>query len=342
MFPEIIEQSQKLLNTSVESCISLRSHASARQYYRIVSGVRSMIAVANDDLRENRAFVEFARHFKGRGVPVPEVYAVSGDYSFYIMEDLGDVTLYDELQRQRGDSEEFPESITQYYRDAMRTLARIHTVASEGIDYSHCHLSSEFDVRGMRYDMNTFQTELLDQVGVKYSSSSLKEDFDRLIDFLAGARRDYFMYRDFQARNIMIKDEKLYFIDFQGGRKGPAEYDVVSLLYQSQAQIPESIRSELLNEYLDELEQLGLHRRKEFLTYYDGFVFLRIMQVLGVYGKAGLREGKEYFRNGIPHAISILNLLIEEGRLPVAAREFSNVVAQLTTYDRELNVCRPD
>ena len=335
MSSKIIAQSEQLLGRSIDACIALGSHASKRQYFRLHCGNDTVIAVENEDVAENKAFIAFARHFHRAGVAVPEVLAVSDSETFYLIEDLGDCTLYEMLVEKRGDGDQFPEELIPLYRAAITELATIQTIASKGIDYSFCHTGQEFDVGGMRYDMNAFQKELLDRVGVIYEAEALQKDFDRFVEFLSQTPRDYFMYRDFQARNIMIHNDHLYFIDFQGGRRGPLQYDVISLLYQSQARLPESLRQELLSSYLDALEDLKVLNREEFLQFYDGFVFLRIMQVLGVYGRAGLGEKKEYFLTAIPLAIANMTELIEAGRLPVVVPEFSRVVKQLASYNKE-------
>jgi aminoglycoside/choline kinase family phosphotransferase len=282
-------------------------HASERCMYRLSSSGFTCIGVVNKVEAENEAFVAFAKHFKAALLPVPEIYLYAPESGVYLQQDLGDVTLLDTLQQQRqtsGDS--FPSKAEMLYKTALEFLPRFQIEAGSTVDYTKCHSSSDFSSDALSADMASFTKELIPRLAPAYDIGPLQRDFDTLIAFLARAHGEFFLYRDFQSRNIMIVADSPWFIDFQGGRRGPLQYDVVSLLYQSSAKIPQACRSILLNHYLDHAQSYTNLDRDQFVSFLGGFIVSRMIQVLGVYGREGLGAGKEYFLASIPTALDTL------------------------------------
>jgi aminoglycoside/choline kinase family phosphotransferase len=231
---------------------------------------------------ENRAFVSFARHFREKGLPVPEILAENLAEGVYLQEDLGDLSLLDLwLEQRRGlPAGEWPEQATAYYRQSLRELARLQVTGGEGLDWNLCQHGSVFDRQGVLFDLYYFKYYFLKPHKVDFDEQSLERDFEALANYLLEGPSDFFLYRDFQARNILVKDGRVRFIDFQGGKKGPLGYDVASLLDQAKADLPEALRESLLDGYLAELRQWTSVDEADFRARYRGFVLLRGLQVL--------------------------------------------------------------
>lgn len=298
---------QDLIGTPPSYVSVLSPHASQRCMYRLYSSGFSCIGVINKIEAENEAFVAFAKHFKAALLPVPEIYLHAPGSGVYLQQDLGDVTLLDTLQQQRqtfGDS--FPSKAETLYKAALEFLPRFQIEAGSTVDYTKCHSSSDFSSDALSADMASFTNELIPRLAPRYNIEPLKGDFDTLITFLARAHGDFFLYRDFQSRNIMVVGDSPWFIDFQDGRRGPLQYDVVSLLYQSSARIPQTCRGTLLNHYLDHVQNYTNLDKDQFVSFLGGFIVSRMIQVLGVYGREGLGAGKEYFLASIPTALDTL------------------------------------
>ena len=316
--------------------VAISPHASKRQLYRLVSPRGAAVGVINEDIAENKAFVAFTHHFSNLSLPVPEIYQVASDYSCYLEDDLGDQTLYEYLLERRKECghNEFPADLENYYCESVKWLAQFQVKAVEkGFPYEFCFEGEYYDVNAMADDMQNFRERFLDVVEVSYDSEKLNRDFSLLQAFLSQAKSDYFLYRDFQSRNIMIRDGQLFFIDYQSGRRGPLQYDLVSLLYQSQAKIPPVARDRILECYLDQLSQLTTIDRDQFMRFYEGYVFMRLMQVLGAYGNLGLKQRKPYFLDGVPIAIENLLSVLDTKGLPVELPELRKVFESLAYYD---------
>lgn len=284
--------------------------------YRLSASSFSCIGVINRVAAENEAFVSFSRHFRDHGLPVPEVYVYADDCSLYLQQDLGDMTLLDTLHQERSSSDiPFPDGVTKLYEHVLELLPRFQIEAGATIDYGKCHPNSDFSSDALRSDMASFSRELVPRLLPDYDTQRLQGDFCVLIDFLARARGGFFLYRDFQSRNVMILDGQPWFIDFQGGRQGPLQYDVVSLLYQSSAKIPPDARGRLLNYYLTHACNYTPLDLEDFLHYLGGFIVSRMVQVLGVYGREGLGAGKAYFQASIPTALDTLVQELQSGSL---------------------------
>lgn len=308
----------------------LPGSGSDRKYSRIKGDKGTAIAVQNDDARENNAFLVISDHFLKAGLPVPSVYASDPGHRAYLLRDLGDLTLFDLLSAERKPGNEIPDRVLELYRKVLKWLAVFQVKAGIGIDYSVCYPRAAFDRQSMHWDLNYFKYYFLKLSGIPFDEQHLEDDFTVLMDFLLKADHEYFMYRDFQSRNIMIVKDEPFFIDYQGGRKGPLQYDVASLLYDAKADIPEPVRGMLLDEYLTNLAGLLPGKRNDFLRYYDGFVLIRILQALGAYGFRGYYEKKSHFLQSIPYAIQNIRHLLQRNRIPVRLPALTALLNQLT------------
>lgn len=304
--------------------LPLAPSGSNRVYYRLQSKKRSAIGAFSPDDKETKAFLSFSKHFKIKDLPIPEIYAEDPKHKIYLQEDLGFTSLYSYLLQK---DEYFPDYLIQIYKKVVEQLARLQIVGSEGLDYSVCYPRSSFDRQSMIWDFNYFKYYFLKLAKAPFDEQILEEDMDRFSDYLLQADGEYFMFRDFQTRNIMVKAGEPYFIDYQGGRKGALQYDLASLLYQAKANIPPDIRLELLNHYLDTVEQLITIDREKWIEYYYGFVLIRCIQVLGAYGYRGLYERKEHFIKSIPFALRNVKWIFENRNFPV---DMPEVKAALT------------
>lgn len=299
---------------SPDLVLPLAPSGSDRIYYRLQMGERSAIGAYNIHPQENMAFVHFSRHFHGKGLPVPEIYAEALDRHIYLQEDLGFTTLYSYLLTK---GEYFPDYLIQIYKQVVEQLAHLQIEGAKGLDFSLCFPRETFDKQSMLWDFNYFKYYFLKLAKVPFDEQKLEEEVDLLADYLLKADNNFFMFRDFQTRNIMIKSGAPYFIDYQGGRRGALQYDLASLLFQAKANIPVDIREELLQHYLDTASQLTPIDREKFVEYYYGFVLIRCIQVLGAYGFRGLYERKEHFLKSIPFALRNVKWLLENELLKV-------------------------
>ena len=308
-----------------ESADMLPLSGSYREYIRLKSAGCSAIGAWNADVKENRAFLTFSAQLCKSGIPVPQIYAVGDDKTFYLQEDLGNVNLFDFLTTTRN-SEGFSHTITNEYRKVLSILPHIQVTASRHIDYTVCYPRAAFDRQSMIWDLNYFKYYFLKLAKIPFDEQLLEDDFQRFADYLLTTGNDYFMYRDFQSRNIMLKGGGVFFIDYQGGRKGALQYDLASLLYDGKADIPRHVREELLHFYLDRLEEIVPVDRNEFVKYYKGFVIIRILQAMGAYGFRGFYEKKEHFLKSIPYALDNLNFLLQNLDLPVSLPELTRAL----------------
>lgn len=301
---------------------------SNRKYFRVESNVESQksnvesyIHVEGTSREENHAFVEMARHFRAQGLPVPEVYKVSEDEMQYDIEDLGDVSLFDYIAEGRKTGV-FCEKEKTILRRTMRALARFQIKGDEGMDYSVCYPQPEFNERSITWDLNYFKYCFLKATGVDFQEDALENEFECMSRVLMEAPMKAFMYRDFQSRNVMVVESQKskgesepWFIDFQGGRKGPIYYDVASFLWQAKANFHDDLRGELMDEYLDELSRYVQVDKEAFKATLKHFVLFRTMQVLGAYGFRGYFEKKPHFLQSIPFAIDNLRNLLKDDTL---------------------------
>lgn len=292
--------------TSIEP---LPGAGSNRKYFRL-KGKESLIGVYGTSTEENRAFIYMARHFSQKGLPVPRILAEAADQSAYLQDDLGDISLFQFIKQGR-ESGNFSDEETNILKRTIRLLPQIQFEGSKDMDFSYCYPLATFNHRSVLWDLNYFKYCFLKATGLEFQENLLEDDFERMADTLLQIEPQVFMYRDFQSRNIMIREEKTYFIDFQGGRKGPFYYDVASFLWQAKANYPDSLRQELLDDYLDALRPYHAIDKEQFLTTLRHFVLFRTLQVLGAYGFRGYFEKKAHFIQSVPYAIENLRQLLE-------------------------------
>jgi len=294
---------------------------SGRKIIRLSSEKISAIGILYDVHEENVAFLEFSRHFRRHGLPVPEIYAEDLSHGAYLEEDLGDTTLFEFLSDHRDGAAIAPEAVAAY-RKVVALLPRFQVEAGRDLNYKVCYPRSSFDRQSIAWDLNYFKYYFLRLASVPFNEQALERDFSRLTKFLLSASRQYFLYRDFQSRNIMLRkilnEDQPFFLDYQGGRKGALQYDIASLLYDAKADLPPDLRQQLLDRYLDSLAGFLDLDRSVFMQFYYAYVYVRIMQALGAYGFRGFYERKEHFLQSVPYALKNLRWLLHNVALPIA------------------------
>ncbi|MBQ3439301.1 MAG: phosphotransferase [Bacteroidales bacterium] len=299
---------EKFTGAAPVSVVPLTGSASHRRYYRMTGADgRTLIGVEGTDADENRAFLTIDRHFASKGIRVPTVLAEDGLY--YLQEDLGSVILYDALADGRSRGAYSPDEVA-LLRKTMAALPKIQVEGAQGLDFSVCYPQPSFDGRMVDFDLNYFKYDYLKITGLEFNEVRLQDDFDHLKADLLAEPSDTFLYRDFNARNVMLVDGEPWFIDFQGGRRGPIYYDVASFLWQARARYPETLREELLQVYLDALRAYGPVDETHFRERLRLFILFRMLQVLGCYGYRGLWERKQAFIDSIPPALDIVRNLL--------------------------------
>ena len=312
MNTEILEKLYKeLTGNTPEKLNKLTDVGSNRQYFRLTGNNCSVIGVCGNSLQENRAFLYMGNHFLSKGLPVPRIYTQSADEICYLQEDLGDQSLFKAIEKGRT-TRHFSDKEINLLTDTIRILPRIQFEGAEDMDFSYCHPLSNFNRRSILWDANYFKYCFLKATKLDFNENALEDDFEKMADVLMGCEATTFMYRDFQSRNVIIKDGSPYFIDFQGGRKGPIYYDVASFLWQAKAQIPEELRMQLVDEYLEALKPYRTIAREDFLHNLRQFVLFRTLQVLGAYGFRGYFEKKKHFIESVPFAIANLRNLLKQ------------------------------
>ncbi len=290
---------------------------SGRKIIRLTGGNARAVGILYGVREENVAFLEFSRHFRGHGLPVPEIYAEDLDHGAYLEEDLGDTSLFEFLSRNRK-GEKIASAAVEAYRRVIATLPRFQIEAGRDLNYNVCYPRESFDRQSIAWDLNYFKYYFLRLAGIPFNEQALEDDFNRLTEFLLSADRDYFLYRDFQSRNVMLRDGQPFFLDYQGGRKGALQYDVASLLFDAKADLPPELRQQLFDHYLDSLNHFLDLSRDVFLRHYYAYVYIRIMQALGAYGFRGFYERKAHFLQSVPYALKNLRWLLHNVTLPIA------------------------
>ncbi len=328
-YDNIVSLYKKFAGTCPQTVTPISGSGSNRRYYRI-SGVKDCIAVEGESVEENDAFLYLAQHFRSKGINVPEIYAVSHDHSVYLQHDLGDTLLFDAIATART-SGNFTEEDILFVTKSLRSLAEIQHRGAEGIDFMRCYPEPAFNRRLVMWDLNYFKYCFLKISGIAFNEAALEDDFEHLSQTLLEDETDTFMYRDFQSRNVMLKDGEPWFIDFQGGRRGPAEYDVASFLWQAKANFPAELRCRMIDEYLDAVTEFAAVDRNRFRTRLSYFVLFRSLQVLGAYGFRGLHEHKQHFIESIPAAVGNLTQLFKDNDcIRQEYPEFAGIVEALS------------
>jgi len=289
---------------------------SGRKIIRLANEKHSAIGILYGVREENAAFLSFSKHFRKHGLPVPEIYGEDLNQGAYLEEDLGDTTLFEFLSRNRINEQIAPQVVSAY-ENVVATLPRFQVEAGRDLDYSLCYPCGSFDRQSITWDLNYFKYYFLRLAGIPFSESALENDFGKLTDFLLCANCDYFLYRDYQSRNVMLLRGNPHFVDYQGGRKGALQYDIASMLFDAKADLPPELRQHLLEHYLNALSGYTKIEREEFLRHYYAYVYVRIMQALGAYGFRGFYERKAHFLQSVPFALKNLRWLAHNVELPV-------------------------
>lgn len=296
---------------------TLPKAGSNRQYVRLFAADgSSVIGVVGPSVAENHCFVYLASHFASKGLPMPRIYAFSDDETCYIQQDLGHHALYDALANARANGFCYGADETRLLARTIRLLAHVQVQGAEGLDFKQCLEPVCFGQRAAMFDLNYFKYSFLKTTDLPFDELKLEDDLQQLAADLVGNAEEehYFLYRDFQARNVMLPEGEPCFIDFQGGMRGPLQYDVASFLWQASARYPQMLRDTLIREYIDELRQLLPKFDEEaFRQRMQLFVLFRILQVLGAYGLRGYVERKKYFLDSIPLAIQNLRRQLLDG-----------------------------
>ncbi len=319
--------------------VPLPPSGSSRSYFRMQGNKTGCIGAFHEEIRENRAFLAFSAYFRGEGLPVPEIYSVSPDSCAYLMEDLGDTTLLRFLEREEHHKGINP-SVKKAYQESIAWLVRFQLSGNEKFDYSVCYPRAAFDEQSMAWDMNYFKYYFLRFSGVLFDEQLLEEDFRNFGRYLLETDTHYFLYRDFQSRNIMLCNGNPYFIDYQGGRKGALQYDIASLLFEAKTALPESFREEMLEWYLDSLQAFISVDRDRFKMYYYAYALIRTMQAMGAYGYRGIFEKKPLFLESIPPAIAHLRWLLDRAPWPKGLHELRGACERVASSDRLIRMAQ--
>ena len=307
----------------------LPNSGSSRIYYRFTNEKTSALGVFNQNKYENTAFLKFTKHFLKYKIHVPNIYSINLSKNIYLIEDLGNTQLLNLVNETRI-NELIPEKIISFYKESLIELIKMQVIAGRDLDYSFCYPFKEFNKEAILFDLNYFLRNYIETQNFRYNHKNLLNDFEQFADYLLKADRDFFMFRDFQSRNIMIKNNQPYFIDYQGGRKGALQYDLASILYQAKANIPEPVRLDLVNFYLAEAEKYIKIDTKNFIEFFYGFALIRILQTLGAYGLRGLVEGKTHFIESIRPAIINLGEVSKKAIVLNQTKELKSLLKQLT------------
>ena len=329
---EVIENLKRLYrdwaDEEVISVSPIAQSGSYRKYFRITGKEKTAVGVFNPDKKENHSFISFTKHFLKKGLNVPHLFAQNLKENIYLIEDLGDTTLFSLIEKEKTNGS-LSEKVLSYYKDALSHLIHFQIDGGKGLDYSICYPRAKFDKQSILWDLNYFKYYFLKLAKIPFDEQKLEDDFNKFAEFLLSTDTKYFLYRDFQSRNILVHNDQLYFIDYQGGRKGALQYDVASLLFQAKVNLPTKTREELLEFYLTEVNQRSEFRSQRFKKYYYGYVLIRLLQTLGAYGFRGYYENKSHFLLSIPYALKNLQWLKEKNHLPKKLSELNRVLTSI-------------
>ena len=297
---------------------------STRRYFRLTGETGSVIGTYGDNVKENDTFVYFSQHFQQKNLCTPKVFAMSPDHIFYLQEDFGDVSLLNKLEQ-----EGFSPYVYDLFRRSLEELARLQVEGHQGLDYERCLTNQEFGRQAIMADLLYFKYYFLDALRKPYDKQKLIDDFEALSNYLTHTEYKYFMFRDFQSRNVMVTpDDAVHFIDYQGGMRGAPQYDVASMLWQARANLKDEWKENLLEDYMNAFEKQvnAPVDRTVFRSQYNGYVLIRLLQVLGAYGFRGLFERKAQFLTSIPLALRNLKEFFANQSLGIAVPEFRKVL----------------
>jgi aminoglycoside/choline kinase family phosphotransferase len=317
-------------NESIRHIEKLPKSGGDRIYFRIVTEKKSYIATYNENLKESETFLYFTQHFSQINAPVPELYYTSDDAKIYIQQDFGRISLLNELEKY-GENDH----VYSLFQKSLKALAFLQIKGIDNLDDSYCLTSKEFGKQAILADLLYFKYYFLDTLKIPYDKEKLIDDFEALSTYLTHVEYKYFMFRDFQSRNIYIQNDDVHFIDYQGGMKGALHYDVASLLWQARANLSEEWKNLLLEYYMDcvgEILEKPVDRIR-FTSQYNGYVLIRLMQVLGAYGFRGLFERKAQFLTSIPLALTNLKWFQENKNMGIALPEYDRLLSLIVQDD---------
>jgi aminoglycoside/choline kinase family phosphotransferase len=327
LFEEIRRLSSEQLGIDAGAVEKLPQSGSDRSYFRINADDQSYIATYGRNTRENETFLYFSEHFRSKGSPVPAILAVNNETTIYIQEDFGDLSLLNILEQQG-----YNEHVYTLFQRSLERLAEMQIRGDDGLDYNRCITSREFGKQAIMSDLLYFKYYFLDTLQIPYDKEKLLDDFEALSTYLTRVDHKYFMFRDFQSRNIMIRNEQPNFIDYQGGMKGALQYDVASLLWQAKANLPDDWKTGLLEHYINHVQYLLQQPidRTRFVAQYNGYVLIRLLQVMGAYGFRGLFERKAHFLTSIPLGLQNLGWFMSNRHIGIALPEFEKLLNIIT------------
>lgn len=329
---------QKFNPNEIKSFEKLPKSGGDRIYFRIATEDNSYIATFNENVKENNAFLNFTYHLKKINAPLPEIYKVHPGKEIYIQEDFGDTSLLNKLE-ENG----FNDYMYNLFKKSLKNLAWLQIEGNKDLDYGNCITSKEFGKQAILSDLLYFKYYFLDPLKIAYDKEKLIDDFEALSNYLTHVPHKYFMFRDFQSRNIMVtNDDNVHFIDYQGGMQGAPQYDVASLLWQAKATLPDEWKQSLLEDYMDSFEKIIEQPvdRDVFRSQYNGYVLIRLLQVLGAYGFRGLFERKAHFLTSIPLALENLKWFINNQGFGISVPEFKRVL-EICISDEVINEYTP-
>ncbi len=312
----------------LKSISKIPQSGSDRSYYLIEVDDEKFIGTCSENIKENKAFIYCSHHFQTKNLNTPKVLISNKECTAYLQEFVGTESLLDKLEQKKSNDEIF-----NLYKKSLKQLIAVQIKGDDGFDYNQCITAKEFGKEAILADLLYFKYYFLDTLQYPYDKQKLLKEFDLLADYLHHAEHKYFMFRDFQSRNILIKDDDVFFIDYQGGMKGALQYDVASLLWQAKAELSNEWKESLLNYYIDELEhQLQSSINKStFINRYCGYVLIRLLQVLGAYGFRGLFERKAHFLASIPLGLNNLKYFVDHIKLGIATPEFDKILQFVTS-----------
>ena len=308
-----------------------------RIYFRIITEQNSYIATYDENTQESTTFLYFTNHFLKIHAPVPEIYFASENNKMYIQKDFGPVSLLNELEKY-GETE----YVYSLFQKSLKALAELQIKGVKKLDFSYCLTSKEFGKQAILSDLLYFKYYFLDTLKIPYDKDKLIRDFDNLSSYLTKVHYKFFMFRDFQSRNIYIQDGQVNFIDYQGGMKGALQYDVASLLWQARANLSDQWKNSLLEYYMDCVAEI-LNQpvdRGQFINHYNGYVLIRLMQVLGAYGFRGLFERKAHFLTSIPLALTNIKWFLANKYIGISLPEYDRIL-NLIVEDEVIDRFRP-
>jgi len=309
----------------------LPQSGSERRYFRLHENNGTIIATYGANIKENETFIYFSNHFQKKNLPVSDILAINDEITAYLQEDFGDISLLKILE-----TEGFTEHVYSLFKKSLEALAELQVKGDEALNYNFCLTNTEFGKQAIMADLLYFKYYFLDALRRPYDKQKLINDFEALSSYLTHTEYKYFMFRDFQSRNIMVKgDQSVHFIDYQGGMKGAPQYDVASMLWQARANLPDEWKENLLADYMNSFEYLiqSPIDRNIFRNQYNGYVLIRLLQVLGAYGFRGLFERKAQFLTSIPLALKNLKWFFENQSLGIAVPEFGKILSICVSDD---------